>query len=140
MIRQEIARLKTGTRELRQFGWLVGGIFTALGIGFWFWGRAKGLHFYFLAPGLLLVVFGTVYPAVLRRVYLAWMTLALVLGLIVSTLLLTLFFYLVITPIGFVAKICGKDFLNRRLQPHAESYWVPRASEEMSRKRYEQQF
>lgn len=138
MIRQELARLKTGTRELRQFGWLVGGIFTALGL--WFWWRGKTYYPCFLAPGIPLVLLGTIWPSALRRVYIAWMGLALVLGLAVSTTILTLLFYLAVTPIGLAAKLFGKDFLNRKLQPQAKSYWMPRAAEPMTRKRYDQQF
>jgi hypothetical protein len=54
------------------------------------------------------------------------MSLALVLGLLVSTLLLALLFYLVVTPVGLLARLCGKDFLQRRISRGAASYWIRR--------------
>jgi hypothetical protein len=71
-------------------------------------------------------VLGAIYPKCLRVVYLGWMSLALVLGLVVSTVLLTLFFYVVITPMGLVARLAGKDFLRLKLNPSESSYWIRR--------------
>jgi len=53
MIREEIKQLKTGTRELRNFGVLVGAVFAALGLLFLLRGKAR--YPYFLAPGILLL-------------------------------------------------------------------------------------
>jgi len=108
MIREEIKQLKTGTRELRNFGLLVGVVFAALGLLFWL--RGKAHYPYFLVPSILLLLFGAAFPTALKYVYIAWMSLAIVLGFIVSTLILTLFFVFVITPIGLAARILGKVF------------------------------
>jgi len=138
-IREELKQLKTGQRELRRFGLLVGGIFAALGLLLLLRGKA---HFpYFLAPGAVLVAFGVAFPRALKHVYLAWMSLAIVLGFIVSNLLLTLFFFLIITPIGLVARLCGKDFLSLKLNRQAHSYWIPRSHKAPKPPaEYEQQF
>jgi hypothetical protein len=37
-----------------------------------------------------------------------------------------LMFFLVITPIGLVMRLTGKDFLARRFDRAATSYWVRR--------------
>ena len=139
MLREEIKQLKTGQRELRKFGFLVGAVFTLLGV--WFRWRGKGRYPYFLAPGAVLVVLGTVAPRALRLIYVGWMSLAFLLGFVVSNILLTLFFYLVVTPIGLVARLAGKDFLNRKLDAQTESYWIMRdRSVPEQKKNYEQQF
>ena len=103
MIREEIRQLETGKRELRKFGLLVGAVFTLLGV--WFWWRGKGRYPYFLAPGAVLVVLGTVAPRVLRLIYVGWMSLAFLLGFAVSNILLTLFFYVIVTPVGLLARL-----------------------------------
>ncbi len=124
MILQEIKKLKTDDRRLRNFGLLVGGAFIALGLLWWLRGQP---HFpWLLAPGLPLLAFGLAWPRALKRVYIAWMSLAIVLGFLVSTLLLTLFFFLVITPIGLLARLAGKDFLSRKLDRDAATYWITR--------------
>ena len=139
MIREEIRQLKTGPRELRKFGLLVGAVFALLGI--WFWWRDKARYPYFLAPGTVLMVFGAIAPRALRLIYVGWMTVAFFLGFVVSNILLTLFFYVVVTSIGLVARLAGKDFLNRKLDAQAKSYWIMRDRSSSEQKRnYQQQF
>jgi len=139
MIRAEIQELDTSPRNLRKFGLVVGGVFGLLAV--WFWWRGKAFYPYVLIPGVSLVVFGLIWPKVLKQVYVIWMSLALVLGLIVSTALLTILFYLVVTPVGLVARLSGKDFLSQKLDPNANSYWIARdRSIPRRRNDYEQQF
>jgi hypothetical protein len=37
-------------------------------------------------------------------------------------------FFAVLTPIGIVIRLAGKDPLRLRLEPRASSYWVARSS------------
>ncbi|MBI4663796.1 MAG: hypothetical protein HY735_33765 [Verrucomicrobia bacterium] len=139
MIRQEIAQLDTSASNLRRFGFVVGGVLTLL--GGWFLWRGKAVGPWFLAPGCALVLLGAAVPKSLRGVYVVWMSLAFALGLVVSTTLLTGFFYLVVTPVGLAARFFGKDFLDRRFEPGRASYWIPRtACRPAVKKDYEQQF
>jgi hypothetical protein len=124
MIREELRQLPTTPRDLRKFGLVVGGVFLLLGL--WFLLRHKPVWPYLLSPGVLLTVFGLLAPRALRPVYLGWMAMAFALGLVVSTVLLTLFFFLVITPVSLMARLFGKDFLSLRLNPASTSYWLPR--------------
>src|SRR2546421_9857549 len=112
MLREEIKHLKTGPRELRKFGFTVGAVFMLLGV--WFLWRGKARYPYFLAPGILLIVLGGATPGVLRLIYIGWMSLAFLLGFVVSYILLALFFCLCGTPIVFGARLDGKGSLNLR--------------------------
>jgi Saxitoxin biosynthesis operon protein SxtJ len=139
MILEDLNKLKTGRRDLRKFGLVVGGVFALLTI--WCWWRGKPVYPYLLVPAAPLLILGLVWPNSLKWVYLGWMSVALLMGLVVSTILLTLFFYLVVTPVGLLARAAGKDFLSRRLAPEAKSYWIPRAaSPRKQRAQYERQF
>lgn len=139
MIFEDLKQLKTGKKELRNFGLIVGGVFAVLGLIFLL--RHKSHYPYFLAPGVVLIFLGLILPSILKHVYLAWMSLAIVLGFIVSNLILTLFFFLVITPMGLVARLIGKDFLRLKLDRSAASYWIPRERRAAKTpKEYEQQF
>ena len=132
-------QLSTTTRDLRKFGLMVGGVFVLLGGLFLF--RNKPAGPYFLIPGVVLVFFGFVAPRALKVVYIAWMSLALTMGLLVSTVVLTLFYFIVIPPLALVGRLFGKDFLSEKLDPNAKSYWLAR---DRSRIRkpvdYEQQY
>lgn len=137
-IRDDIKQLKTDATTLRKFGLVVGGVFVALGL-FFLWRHASRTP-YFVWPGGGLMVVGVVFPRALKWVYLAWMSLAVVLGIFMSTVLLTLFFYLVITPVGLVAWMFGNDFLSLKLDASAKTYWLPRAQKQKSPADYERQF
>ena len=139
MIAEEIKALKTGRNELRKFGLTVGGVFGALALLFYF--RHKPAYILFAALSAPLVLLGMIFPRGLRIVYIGWMSMALVLGTVVSTILLSVFFYLVITPVGVLARLLGKDFLSLKLSPTAASYWMKRAATDAKTKaHYEQQF
>ena len=137
-IREDIAKLKTGARDLRKFGLLVGGVFAAVAVLFWL--RHKPTYVYFLWPGVALIAFGAIWPRALKFIYIAWMTLAFVLGFIMAHVILTLFFFLVVTPIGLVARLFGKDFLRLKLDKSASSYWIPREPKAETAADYERQF
>lgn len=137
-IRDDIKQLKTTDRDLRKFGLLVGGVFAALGLIFFL--RHKAHWPYFVWPGVALIAFGAVLPRALKYVYIAWMSVAFVLGFIISHIILGLFFFLVITPIGLLARLLGKDFLSLKLDRAAKSYWLPREAKAKSLVDYERQF
>lgn len=139
MILEEIKELKTGERELRKFGLLVGGVLLVLGILFLVRGKR---HFpWFLGPGVALLLMGLLVPRSLKQVYIAWMSIAIAMGLVVSTVILTLFFFFVITPVGWVARLSGRDFLGLRLDRQAKTYWLSRKRDAaLSKEDYERQF
>jgi len=137
-IKDDIKQLKTGNRDLRKFGLTVGGVFAALGLLF-LW-RHKTHWPYFLWPGASLIVAGIIFPRALKWIYIGWMSMAFVLGFVMAHVILTLLFYLVITPIGLVARLCGQDFLNMKLDHAAKSYWIPRERKVKSAQDYERQF
>lgn len=139
MIREEIKQLRTGPRELRKFGLMVGFVFALLAV--WLWWRGKAAYPFLVVPGGILIASGLFFPKGLRTVYIGWMSLAFILGFVVSAVLLTFFFYFIVTPVGLVARLFGNDFLMRKLEPHAQSYWIMRKpASRKPRESYEQQF
>ena len=136
--REDIKQQKTGDRDLRKFGLMVGGVFAVLGLLF-LW-RHKSYYPYFLWPGTGLIAAGAVWPRVLKWIYVGWMSLAFVLGFVMAHVILTLLFFLVITPIGLVARLFGQDFLRLKLDRNSKSYWIPRERKVKSPADYERQF
>ena len=137
-IRDDIKELKTDATTLRKFGFVVGGVFALLGGIFLL--RHKTHWPYFVWPGAVLIFFGLILPRVLKWIYLAWMAVAVLLGFIVSHVLLTLFFFLVMLPIGVLARLTGKDFLSLKLDRAAKSYWIKRTGPPPTAADYEKQF
>ena len=140
MLREDIqGLLKATPRDLRKFGLMVGGVF--LGLALLFCLRHKPWWPWFVWPGAPLVVLGAIFPRSLKWIYVGWMTLAMLLGAVVSTILLTLLFFLAVTPIGWVARLTGKDFLSQKLEPQAASHWRRRdISKPKGKHEHERQF
>ena len=137
-IREDIKQLKTSDRDLRKFGLMVGGVFVAIGLLF-LWRHPQRTS-YFAWPGGVLMVIGLILPHALKWIYIAWMSVAFVLGFVMAHVILTLLFLLVITPIGLLARLAGKDFLSLKLDRAAKSYWIPQESKSKSAADYERQF
>ena len=68
------------------------------------------------------------------------MTFAVVLGWFMTRVILSLLFYVIITPIGLVLRIFGKDFLELKKQAVQGSYWNQRDSNLEKNQNYEKQF
>ena len=138
MIREEIRKLRTGKSDLRKFGLTVGGVFTAVGL--FLLVRHGKFAPLFIGLGLALVISGLVIPTLLKQIYIGWMSVAIVLGNVVSRLILTLFFILIITPVALTARLLGKQFLELELDRDSASYWKVRQTESGPLAKYEQQF
>ena len=112
-------------KDLRNFGLLVGGIFSLLGL------LPVALHgesprMWFVGGGGLLMILGAMLPQALAPVHKGWMRVGHVLGSINTRILLGFVFYGLITPIGFVFRIMGKDAMGRAFSGTAVTYRVVR--------------
>jgi hypothetical protein len=56
-----------------------------------------------------------------------------------SYVILTMMFYLILTPVALVFKLIGRDALHRRFEPAAPTYWIKRTPP-ATVKRYFRQF
>jgi len=113
---------KKTNKELRKFGITLAIAFAILG-GLLFWRDKPAGPYLFIISGLFLVT-GLIIPRLLSPVEWGWMKIAHALGYVMTRLLLTITFYIMITPIGIVMKILGKDPLRMRFDKEADSYWI----------------
>lgn len=111
-------------RELRRFAvaMLVG--FSVLGL-FAAW-RAKGVgngSIILWAIGVSLAIAAFV-PKLNRVAYLGVYLPSSIMGYVVSNVILALMFFLVITPLGIILRLMGKDLLQQR-RPNQKAMWTP---------------
>jgi hypothetical protein len=131
-------RSNTETKEIRNFGLL----FAALGVfagAFMVWKENHNSWVAFSLAGIFLLT-GLLLPRVLGPFYRVWMRFAALLAWVNTRVLLTVFFFVVLTPIALMMKLFGKDLLNQKVEKSAESYWVKRVGEPKERTRYEHLF
>jgi len=113
---------KKSSQELRKFGITMAIAFTVFGSIFWW--RDNHLWQYLYGIGGFFLVFGLILPKVLAPIEWAWMKAAHAMGIVMTYILLTLTYVIVITPIGLLMRIFGKDPLKRKFDPQTASYWV----------------
>jgi len=121
--------------EDRRFGWTVGGVFTVLGaLFFWRHRIAAGAAAMSLGGALLLLAAAA--PGVLAAPHRGWLALARVLSRVNSAIFLSLTFFLVLTPLGLVLRLFGRDELRRR-GPAPASMWTPYPERNRDPRHYE---
>lgn len=123
---------------LRKFGLVVGGVLLLL--GGWEWWRGSPLTAEVLGgSGGLLMVTGWLAPKLLAPLERAWMAMAEVLGRINTVIILTVLYFVLLAPIGYVRRRFS-DPLDRKLGEDKASHWRRRDQQAFDPARYRQQF
>jgi hypothetical protein len=124
--------------QARKTAFLVGGVLLL--IAAWNFHRGRmNIVWVFGALGALLVVAGAVVPPAARAFHTGWMKFAVALGYVNSRVLLTILFYGVFMPYGFVSRLFGRDPLGRR-RAGTETYWTTRKVTRQSAEQFERLF
>jgi carbamoyltransferase len=126
LLDDEYQKLDQSPRALRRFGLTVGAVLLVLGKLLQLGHRHGGGPL--LPIGGLLLLAGAFAPSILRYVYRPWMVLTLALGWFVTRIILTLVFFLVVTPVGLLQRLCGKRPLEYRFKSDESTYWQPRTA------------
>ena len=121
MLKEEFKHIKESKKDLRKFGLSVGIVLAGIGILLFYFDKPAAIYFSLI--GGLLILFGIAFPQVLKTLNKIWMGVTIILGFIMTRVILSILFYLVITPIGFLAKLFGKRFMVLRFNKSANSYW-----------------
>jgi len=65
-------------------------------------------------------------PRLLRPLNLLWFRIGMVLHHVVTPVVMALLFFVTVTPVGLLMRLCGKDPLRLARDPAAASHWIPR--------------
>jgi hypothetical protein len=139
-IREGLQQLPQDDRALQHFAALMTTLLLLAAAWLFFIRRDAGTTLWFVLAILLLIALALLRPRLLRPLHTGWMALALTLGALVSRLLLTLFYYLVVTPIALILRLIGKDSLQRKIKKEGASYWIRRPEKEMKKEDYKRLF
>ncbi len=122
----EAAGLPSDARTLRKNGWVVGGVLFAMGVGIILRGGTGFASGFLIGVAVPLIFIAFVRPERLKQPYKLWMTLALLLGAVMSRIILTLFFIGILTPLAFLARLFRKSFLDLGFRSTRKTYWIRR--------------
>lgn len=123
-------------KTLRAFGFLVGGIFTLIGLWPVVWSRQAPRLWAVLLGGVLIGL-ALLWPRSLTHVYRLWMLLGDVLGRVNTQVILSVLFYVLFTPMGLLMRLRGRDPMRRQLTAEVESYRVVRQPRPASHMRHQ---
>jgi len=70
---------------------------------------------------------GLIWPRSVGGIYRAWMRVTTPVGRVISIVLLSLIYFVVVTPMGLCLRAFGVDPAQRRWNPKLETYWTDRA-------------
>jgi hypothetical protein len=103
------------------------------GIVFWYW-------FFYLSITFLILAFS--FPKVLLPLNRFWTLFGLFIQKFTSPILLTIIFFLIITPTGLLMRLFGKHYfqLKWKFDPNVKSYWISRKLPNRSDDTFKNQF
>jgi hypothetical protein len=120
-------------KTLRQFGFIALGGFGFIAAIAWFevfifaagLGAAKP-YVAGIAAGLavLATLFSLVYPKANKPIFVGMAVITFPIGFVLSYVIMGTLFFLMIAPIAIVMKMIGRDPLQKKYDPNADSYWL----------------
>lgn len=125
----------------RAFGLVFAGFFAVLfSLGCWrghlqLWTTRAALGL-----AVLFLILALAAPRWLSPLNQVWTRFGQLLHAVTSPLVLGLVFFLVVTPLGLLARLLGRDFLRLKRDPQAHSYWIDRTTRPAAAESLKQQF
>ena len=77
-----------------------------------------------LIIAIIFLVLGLINSKILTPLNKLWFKFGILLGKIISPIIMGIVFFLVVTPIGLLMRLFGKDVLNLKLNKKKSSYWI----------------
>lgn len=125
-------------KQQRNFGLLLAVALPLIGgVRWWLTGRPQ---WPFFAVAAVFLVLGLVLPGVLRPILWVWLKLGYALNWVMTRVLLTLAFVVLITPARVLVSLFSEDPLKRTWDPEAETYWEDAEDQPTELARYRDQF
>jgi len=122
---QEHREIKVGSE--RGFGLVFAAVFAI--IAAWPLKNGGELRLWALIIAAVFLGLALFWRQPLRPLNLAWFRFGMWLGAVVAPIVMSLLFFLVVTPTGWIVKAMGKDPLRLRFDRGAASYWIERDEE-----------
>ena len=108
----------------RVFGLVFAGVFLLIAV--WPLFHQKPFRWWSCGVAAVFALIALAKPALLAGLNRLWTKLGVLLGKVVSPIALGLLFYLILTPLGAVMRLAGKDPLRLKFDSGASSYWIRR--------------
>jgi hypothetical protein len=108
----------------KSFGYLFFGIFLALAV--WVYVKNQNLNYWLIGTSTIFLVLTLIKSKILDVLNDLWIKFGELLGKIIAPIVMSIVFFLIVTPIGLVLKIVKKDLLKLKFN-NDKSYWVEKS-------------
>ena len=85
--------------------------------------NSEGIRMWSIIVSLIFLVLGLLDSKILTPLNKIWFKFGMLLGIIISPLIMGIIFFLVVTPIGLIMRILGKDLVNLKYNNN-KTYWI----------------
>ena len=85
--------------------------------------NSEGIRMWSVILSLIFLVLGLLDSKILTPLNKIWFKFGILLGRIISPIIMGIIFFFVVTPIGLIMRILGKDLLNLRYNNN-KTYWI----------------
>lgn len=108
----------------RAFGLVFAAVFALIGL--WPLLGNGSIRLWALAIAALILGLALLLPRALAPANRAWHRLGLLMHRVMTPLVMSVIFFVTVTPMAVLMRLLGKDPLRLRREPEAQSYWIPR--------------
>ena len=84
----------------------------------------ENIRIWSIIVSIIFLILGLLNSKILTPFNKLWMKLGVLLGTIVSPIVMGVVYFGIITPIGLIMKLFGKDVLNLKLDKNKKTYWT----------------
>ena len=85
--------------------------------------NSEGIRMWSVILSLIFLVLGLLDSKILNPLNKIWFKFGILLGRIISPIIMGIIFFFVVTPIGLIMRILGKDLLNLKYNNN-KTYWI----------------
>ena len=91
------------------------------------------IRYWSLIISIVFLILGILNSKILTPLNKIWFKIGILLGNVISPIVMSIIFFLVVTPTSFIMKILGKDLLNLKKNTK-NSYWIKKQNQNSSMK------
>lgn len=102
--------------------------------------RKHDNFYYFYIIGGAFGLLGLIAPIVIKPVFILFSYIGFGMGFVMSKVILTIFYFIILSPIAIFSRLFGKKFLQLKVSDDIDSYWVVKNEEDNKTQKFENQF
>ena len=108
----------------RSFGILFFIVFLILSL--WPLKNGNNLNLYFLIISGIFLTLGALNSKLLTPLNKTWIKFGEILGLIIAPIVMSIVYFVILTPVSLIVRLFGKDLLGLKFIKENETYWIKR--------------